>query len=408
MDVEVGPRVAVARITAVSADRHVLYLEFRNSTTGTVSGSEPFDLEVGSVLLVDAEADHVELAPDQVWPEESWVGVVRLRLDDVTVIEASGGLQKVKTNDGEYGLGNTVEASDSAGVIRVLHDEPIRFLDSSRSDESVLAQFKTDPEANGEGFEDFGGLKDVVKRARELIELPLERHDELAAIKARPIKGVLFTGPPGTGKTMLARIIANKANAEFYEIGGPAIFSKWYGESEKILRTIFEDASRQKRSIVFFDEIDSIATQRNDEAHEASRRVVAQLLTLMDGFSPDSNVVVIATTNRPQDIDIALRRPGRLDWEIDFRLPTREDREEILQIAAKKLSTSPPLPHALVAEKTNSWSAAELTAIWSEAALLAVDDGREVILSEDYLGGYMRVADRRQRSMLEALQVSAQ
>ena len=126
----------------------------------------------------------------------------------------------------------------------------------------------------------------------------------LTAIGARPVKGVLFTGPPGTGKTMLARIIASAADAVFYEISGPEIFSKWYGESEKILRLIFGQAAKQPRSIIFFDEIDSVAGQRSGDAHEASKRVVAQLLTLMDGFDVKDNVVVIAATTARQTIQL--------------------------------------------------------------------------------------------------------
>ena len=163
-----------------------------------------------------------------------------------------------------------------------------------------------------------------MSRARELIEVPLRNHEALSAIGARPIKGVLFTGEPGTGKTMLARIIAAQSGAAFYEISGPEIFSKWYGQSEELLRKLFQAAAKHDKAIIFFDEIDSVAAQRGDESHEASKRVVAQLLTLMDGFTPDTNVVVIAATNRPQDLDVALRRPGRFDGRSSSRTRTSE------------------------------------------------------------------------------------
>jgi transitional endoplasmic reticulum ATPase len=287
--------------------------------------------------------------------------------------------------------------SDSYGVVRVLSEEPIKLIDLPAVDDTVIAKFKMQEEAKKETFDDFGGLKNVVERARELIEIPLKHKEALSKIGARPIKGVLFTGPPGTGKTMLARIIANSTNSEFYEISGPEVFSKWYGQSEEILRKLFEDAAKQPQAIIFFDEIDSVAGQRAEESHEASRRVVSQLLTLMDGFTPDNNVVVIAATNRPQDIDAALRRPGRFDWEINFPLPDRRDRELILQSSARRLSTSENLSHEWVSQNTKSWSAAELAAIWSEAALLAVADGRSKIMAEDYIGGFERVAAQRRR-----------
>jgi transitional endoplasmic reticulum ATPase len=285
---------------------------------------------------------------------------------------------------------------NSTGVERVLDEKPIRLLDLPGIDESVVASFRERPQKDL-SFDDFGGLDQVVHRARELIEIPLEHHEALKKIGARPIKGVLFTGDPGTGKTMLARIIASRASAEFYEISGPEVFSKWYGESEELLRKIFADAAKHERSIIFFDEIDSVAAQRADEAHEVSRRVVAQLLALMDGFTSDHNVVVIAATNRPGAIDVALRRPGRFDWEIEFPMPALHDREMILRASSRRLRTTDDLPHEAIATLAEGWSSAMLSAIWSEAALLAVEDRREFINAEDYVGGFERVAQQRRR-----------
>lgn len=393
---EIGPRSDIARVLAVTDEGRCLYLEFRNGQSGTARSDSPFDIPPGSVVLV--QPDRIDVAPKEVWPEESWVGVIRLKLPDLMVVDTGGRLRITPPpEDIECGVGYTVEARDTLGVVRVLSENPIRFLDLPDIDDSVIDAFHSKGASTAESFEDFGGLAQVVERARELVEVPLENHERLAEIGARPIKGVLFTGPPGTGKTMLARIIANKASADFYEISGPEVFSKWFGQSEEILRKIFEAASKKERAIVFFDEIDSVASQRSEDAHEASRRVVAQLLTLMDGFSPDDNVVVIATTNRPQDIDVALRRPGRFDWEVHFPLPDESDREAILNASAMHLTTLEPLPHKYVAGSSDGWSGAELSAIWSEAALLAVADGRSVIVAEDYLGGFQRVADQRRR-----------
>ncbi len=396
----------VARVRAIDHDTARLYLEYRNGMFATVDGLDQSDLGpagfgVGRRVLVREEDDHLELAPDELWPEEPWVGVVRIKLEDTTVVDSSGSWRLLPTRpEVEYDVGNTVEVRDSEGVVRVLSRKPIRWLDPPDVDDDIISKFSPGEGKGREKFEDFGGLQGVVDRARELIEVPLKCKEELAAIGARPIKGVLFTGPPGTGKTMLARIIANSADARFYEISGPQVFSKWYGESEEILRRIFQHAASQERAIVFFDEIDSVAGQRAEESHEASRRVVAQLLTSMDGFSADDNVVVIAATNRPQDIDAALRRPGRFDWEIRFPRPDRADREEILRKGAERLSTRGELSHATVADRTEGWSAAELSAIWSEAALLAASAGRSAIRDEDYVGGWERVSDQRSRTAL--------
>ena len=378
--------------------RHTLstgevYIELRDGRIITVQGAKP--LPNGTVVLVDLDSNSIEAASSELWPEELLVGVVRLKRDDVTLLDTGGRPLRIPTSNVNYSQGNTVEATLTHGVVRVLSLDPIRYIDFPTVDAGVVEQFKQHDGVVSATYEDFGGMVEIVERARELIELPLKYGDQLAEIGARPIKGVLFTGPPGGGKTMLARIIAGSAEATFYSISGPEIFSKWYGDSEKVLREIFKDARNEERAIIFFDEIDAVAGQRADESHEASRRVVAQLLTLMDGFKADEHVIVIAATNRPQDIDVALRRPGRFDWEIEFPLPSLGDRLSILKASSKPLKASGQLPHEWVADQTDGWSAAELSAIWSEAALLAVKDNRTSIVAEDYVGGYERVSRHR-------------
>lgn len=395
---QINPVSNIAKIRAVDDNRCRLYLEFPNGAFTTVVNEEPFEYTVGSIVLVGINTNFIESAPDSLWPDQSFVGIVRLKLSDVTIVDFGGRPIKIPTSQTDYSEGNTVEATNSSGVIRVLAEEPIKYIDLPGIDNKVIGTFKTEKDTIKETFDDFGGLKDVVQRARKLIEVPLKHQTELAAIGTRAIKGVLFTGQPGTGKTMLARIIAKSTQSVFYEISGPAIFSKWYGQSEELLRKLFADAAQQEQAIIFFDEIDSVAGQRADESHEVSRRVVAQLLTLMDGFTKN-NVVVIATSNRPQDIDAALRRPGRFDWEINFPLPNRQDRELILQASAKRLTISGNLPHAWVAQNTEAWSAADLAAIWTEAGLLAAADNRSVILAEDYVGGFELVSAQKHRTV---------
>lgn len=396
---ESGKPRTVARVQAIKDDGRTLYLELRNGRVIPVFSEEPIHIVgEGSIVLFDEEEQNIAVAPDELWSEESWIGIVHLILDNDLIVDRNGSWQVVpKPADFAVQQGNSLEITASLKVNRIVSKTPLKYLDPPSPDDDIISTFKTEREALKATFEDFGGLHEVVERARQLIEVPLAYKERLANIGTRPIKGVLFTGPPGTGKTMLAKIIASYAESSFYEINGPEIFSKWYGESERILRDLFKDAAEQRRSIIFFDEIDSVAGQRAEESHEASRRVVAQLLTLMDGFSSASNVIVIAATNRPQDIDDALRRPGRFDWEINFHLPELSDREAILESSARTLKTDGELPYKWVAQQTDSWSAAELTAIWNEAALFAVTDGREVIRADDFVGGFQRVQQQRQR-----------
>ena len=186
-------------------------------------------------------------------------------------------------------------------------------------------------------YEDIGGLKGELRRIREMIELPL-RHPELfETLGIEPPKGVLLYGPPGTGKTLIAKAVANESGAHFISIAGPEIISKYYGESEQKLREIFEEAEENAPSIIFIDELDSIAPKREDVNGEVERRVVAQLLTILDGITERGQVIVIGATNRPDSIDPALRRPGRFDREIEIGVPSDADRLEILQIHTKNM-----------------------------------------------------------------------
>ena len=394
----------VGRVRAVDEESDTLYVELRSGQIVTIEDIGSPAPPAGTTVVVDSEFKSWDEAPSALWPRDDWVGVVRLRRDDVTVVDNSGRWKLVPTNrEVDYSAGNTVLVEESDRVVRVLSKDPIKYFELPAIDRTVVERFKVDPDASSPTFDDFGGLREVVERAQELIEISLRHKQALTAIGAKRIKGVLFTGLPGTGKTLLARVIAGATDATFYEISGPEIFSKWYGQSEEVLRRLFEDASSQEAAVIFFDEIDSVAGQRGDDTHEASRRVVAQLLTLMDGFNPDNNVIVIAATNRPQDIDVALRRPGRFDWEIHFPLPQLTDRRLILEASARKLATAGVLPHEWVAARTNGWSAAELAAIWSEAALFAAADDRRSIAVEDYFCGFERVAAQRTRAMRTAV-----
>lgn len=391
----------VARVRFIDEDEAAVHVELENKK-GIIVTLEDCDLsdgvEAGSIVFLSD--DRIDPAPEELWTERAWVGVVRHKDPKKTVISRSGEWVAVPTRvDPPYDVGNTVEAKDDHGVVEVLSEEPLLSFDVARDQEIDVSRFKVkDGPGEGPSFEDFGGMEGVVERARDLVEVPLKYRDALSEIGARPIKGVLFTGPPGTGKTMLARIIAGVAKSAFYHISGPEVLTKWFGESEETLRSIFTAAEDEEDgAIIFFDEIDSVASARGSTSHEASRSVVAQLLTLMDGFKPNSNVIVIAATNRPDDIDPALRRPGRFDWEIEFPPPGERDREEILRASSRLLKTEDNLPHADIARDAHSWSAADLAVIWSEAALVAVKDGRRKVSDEDYRIGFEKVQEQRRR-----------
>ncbi|TMI30150.1 CDC48 family AAA ATPase [Candidatus Bathyarchaeota archaeon] len=221
-------------------------------------------------------------------------------------------------------------------------------------------------------YEDIGGLRPVIQKVREMIELPL-RHPELfERLGVEAPKGVLLHGPPGTGKTLLARAVASETNANFTSLGGPEIMSKFYGESEERLREVFKEAQENAPSIIFIDEIDSIAPKREEVTGEVEKRVVSQLLSLMDGLQSRGKVVVIAATNRINAIDPALRRPGRFDREIEIGVPDRDGRLEVLQIHTRGMPLAEDVDLKKLADVTHGFVGADLEALAKEAAIRAL------------------------------------
>jgi len=221
-------------------------------------------------------------------------------------------------------------------------------------------------------YEDIGGLKEELDRVKEMIQLPIKHPDVFNRLGIDPPKGVLLHGPPGTGKTLIAKAVANESGASFYTINGPEIMSKFYGQSEENLRKVFEEAEKNAPSIIFIDEIDAIAPKRSEVHGEVERRVVSQMLTLMDGLKGRGKVIVIAATNIPDSIDPALRRPGRFDREIRIDVPDRVGRKEILQIHTRGMPMSQEVKLDELADFTYGYVGADLAALAREAAMNAL------------------------------------
>lgn len=336
----------LVKIVGVNSNDDTVYFRVSDGRTGRNSNWVGALPDRGDLFIIGE--DGWESAPREAWPETNSIAVVKRVLDDGTVLlGASLGIKTVHNDRGVViAVNNTVEYNDADGIVRVVSKTPIRSRDFGMDADDVQ-EYRISDSGDAPTFSDFGGYPHVIERARELIETQLEQREMLDTIGARPVKGVLFTGPPGTGKTHLGRIVAHESKTDFYLISGPSIVSKWVGDTEETLRRIFDaaTASSSGRAIIFFDEIDSIAERRTNDSHEASKRLVAQLLTLMDGFDDKGrSVVVIAATNRVETLDPALTRPGRFDWEIEFGLPDLIDRLEILQVRARQLRTASDLP----------------------------------------------------------------
>lgn len=266
-----------------------------------------------------------------------------------------------------FGLGEIklqVVSASPPGIVKITEQTEIELLP-----EAVALPEKAVPEVM---YEDLGGIKYAITKVREIIELPLKHPELFSRLGIDPPKGVLLHGPPGTGKTMLAKAVANESDAHFISINGPEIMSKYYGESEHRLREVFDEAEKNAPSIIFIDEIDSIAPKRAEVTGEVERRVVAQLLSLMDGLKTRKNVIVIGATNRPEALDTALRRPGRFDREIELRVPDRDGRMETFQIHTRGMPLGEDVSLEEYADITHGFVGADIASLCREAAMNAL------------------------------------
>lgn len=305
-------------------------------------------------------AEVIRLAPQDhsISVDQSSLVYIKNKLVNRPVIEGD----LIQVPGLEYNLTFRVVSTKPSGIVLIDNNTSLLVIEKPVSE---LMRYKV-------SYEDIGGLKKIIEKVRELIELPLKYPELFKRLGIDPPKGILLYGPPGSGKTLLAKAVANESAAYFISVNGPEIMNKYYGESEARLREIFEEARQHAPSIIFIDEIDAIAPRREEVHGEVEKRVVAQLLALMDGLEPRENIIVIGATNVPNMLDPALRRPGRFDREIEFPVPDKNGRLEILQIHTRNMPLSQDVNLDYLAEVTHGFVGADLAALTREAAMSAI------------------------------------
>lgn len=392
----------IVRVRGVDLDRKRVYVDRLPDGEGHLWHPDLAEAEKGQVYYLpdDLTYEDIEELPAEYWPKQTNdVATVLEISDDGTsvILEINGRLkvvpqragtpfesgQSVSISEGEPGPVLTTKPIDRHGIHR----------DTSGLDPSIMLVEPADIDVK---LSDFGGSPDLVRHALDLVRVALDPKQLLDRIGVNPVKGILFSGPSGTGKTHLARALSREANATFYLIDGPEIINKWVGESEQRLRDLFEHAAANAPAMLFFDELDSIVSRRGADAPDYVTRFVGQFLTILDGFDPAKGVLVVAATNLPGALDTALLRPGRLSYKVEFNgHPDADDRLSILRASSRDVRGAENADLATLVHETEGWTAAEMAMIWTDAGVLAALDGRDKLNAIDIREGHARAKRNR-------------
>lgn len=357
------------------------------------------DVEPGVALQL--LAGQATLADESLWPSRGRVLRVVFVDGDLAFSNQATAPFALKDTAGlDVAAGALVRINPLAEIVAIIDEGEAKGneakSDSQSEEFAAHAESLLETESSGLTWSDFGGSPDLVADARELVELHLLQAGTLTGMGGKPTRGVIFEGPPGTGKTFLGKIMASEAEAKIFVISGPSLVGKYVGESEGRLNALYEAAAKHAPAIVFIDELDSIASSRGPQSHDYADRLVAALLVNMDGFKSHERVLTIGTTNQVDEIDPALRRPGRFSYSLHFDAGNEEGRVAVLTALARRHALVQDLPLAEVAARTPDWTPAQLEELFTIAAVRALRARRSKIAAVDLLSAVQFATGRRQ------------